>query len=38
MDVWDALHVGPQVEHRCGCAEIAVKAAAVPAAGLYVFF
>jgi hypothetical protein len=38
MDMWDALHIGTQVEYRGGCAEITVKVAAVAAAGLYVVF
>jgi hypothetical protein len=38
MDMWDALHIGTQVEHRCGCAEIAAEVTAVAAAGLYVVF
>jgi hypothetical protein len=38
MDMWDALHIGTQVDHRCGCAEIAAEAATVAAAGLYVVF
>jgi hypothetical protein len=38
MDMWDALHIGTQVEHRCGCAEITVQVTAVTATRLYVFF